>query len=55
MASSDDKIIGISIKNMSAAGGTSNLIALRNGLKNLKKVVSLLRLTLTVILKPTIS
>ena len=37
MASSDDKIIGISIKNMSAAGGTSNLIALRNGLKKFKE------------------
>ena len=37
MASNDDKIIGISIKNMSAAGGTSNLIALRNGLKKFKE------------------
>ena len=37
MASSDDKIIGISIKNMSASGGTSNLIALRNGLKKFKE------------------
>ena len=37
MASNDEKIIGISIKNMSAAGGTSNLIALRNGLKKFKE------------------